>query len=390
MASDSSSRTTMTPSSPSADPDTLDYASFVARIDSAASALEARKSGLEALGRERDVLVYSFGACGSELARQLARAGVHCTIHDRSPAALERARAAGFDTTTTLPTDRPILVGAGQNQLAILDALQRPAWSLVESLYAYDLISSYGPVRAFCAAVSRQRDALHAVYLGLEPDSRREFLDVLEFRASLDVRRIGVSRTPVSEMWVPPAAVCDIESFCDVGAYDGDTLMAMKKHFPGLRSTLAIEPGRHLHPTIDAVAARLGLDNRSFHGAAWNRAARLSARTLPSGMMSITEHDGGDIEADALDHVAGGNRFDYIKFDVEGSESRALEGARALVRSARCIAFAAYHLPGDLVDLPAQMRGLLGSDARWRWSFHHYSECFEDSIFYAWRTPSDG
>jgi hypothetical protein len=52
---------------------------------------------------------------------------------------------------------------------------------------------------------------------------------------------------------------------------------------------------------------------------------------------------------------------------------------------------AGYHLPCDLIDLPRQLAGLLGGSfgeanpSGWRLAFAHYSQVFDDSIFYAWR-----
>ena len=56
-----------------------------------------------------------------------------------------------------------------------------------------------------------------------------------------------------------------------------------------------------------------------------------------------------------------------------------------MLQGARCIAIAAYHLCGDLLDLPRQLRGILGEEDAWRWNFRHYSQSFDDSIFYVYR-----
>jgi FkbM family methyltransferase len=188
-------------------------------------------------------------------------------------------------------------------------------------------------------------------------------------------------------MWTPPATVSDIRSFCDVGAYDGDTLISMKTLFPGLELTFAVEPNADLVASIDAAAQKSALKNKTFTGAAWSHKARLSCQVHPNGMMAITEDRSGPIEADALDNLTSLEQYDYVKFDVEGAEEPALEGACSLLRGAKCIAIASYHLPSDLVDIPNQISTILGAahETEWACAFQHYSECFDDSIFYFYR-----
>jgi hypothetical protein len=135
------------------------------------------------------------------------------------------------------------------------------------------------------------------------------------------------------------------------------------------------------------VAARIGVENRTFTGVAWSHATRLGARLIFNGMLVIEEDKAGDIRAEALDALAGGVAYDYVKMDVEASEAAVIAGGVETLKRARCIAVASYHLPGDLVDLPARLRRAVGDEAGevWRLAFGHYSQSFDDSIFYLHR-----
>jgi FkbM family methyltransferase len=364
-----------------------DRRDFSQRLRRASDVLIAKQDDLRRLGAQKRVLIYSFGACGKNLARQLRAAGVDCIIFDNANSARDAATSEGFETTATLPADLPLIVAAGQNQLAIFGDLQRPAYNLVEGLYAFDLLSSYGRARLFADRLPETADSLYEVYLRLDPDCRAEFLSVLLFRASLDVAHLASRRTPVARMWVPPPGAGPLRSFCDVGAYDGDTLAAMKAVLPELTASFAVEPNPDLTGKIDAAARRLGLTHRTFVGLAWSHATALDVRTLPNGMMIATEAADGAIAADTLDRITASDRYDYVKFDVEGAEVAALNGAKTLLRGARCIAVAAYHVAADIVDIPNHVEHILKTDAEdgWKCAFGHYSECFEDSIFYFYR-----
>jgi FkbM family methyltransferase len=311
-------------------------------------------------------------------------------VFDNSAASRDRARADGFQVVDRIDDERPLVVAAGQNQIEILAQLSRPAFNLGEAQFAFDLPAPYGPAREVAAVAFKEVDALYETYNFLDARSAASFLDVLEYRASMDVKRLK-RRRPVSEMWIPPVEQLSIESFCDIGAYDGDSLRAIKVSHPEVRRSFTIEPNPALQAAVSQTATDIGVRNTHFVGAAWSRESRLDANELASGMFVIEESPSGAIAAQRLDALLAGEQFDYIKMDVEGTEREVIQGGENAITSAGCIAVAGYHLPRDLIDLPRQLAGLFGGSfgetntAGWRLAFGHYSQVLDDSIFYAWR-----
>ena len=366
----------------------LSRSEFGAKLTHAASVLSSKLDRLEALSRSRDVLVYSYGVRGRDLAAQLRELGVNPIVVDRSPAAIGRARQEGFEVAEGVGADLPLVIAAGQSQKQIFAGLERDAASLVEALYAFDLRNQCDSARRFSDPAGSE-DALYGRYREIDPPFRDDFLDVLLYRASLDLGRLEANR-PVGEMWLPPVPDLPMTSFCDVGAADGDTLRAIKRACPELVRTFTIEPDAALAPVIAQTAGELGLVNRHFTGAAWSGPTRLGVQ-IRNGMMVVNPDPNGSLEADAIDALIGSERYDYIKFDVEGAEAESFRGAPGALKSATLIAFAAYHHPGDLVGLPECLDGILGRAANempWRCAFRHYSECFDDSIFYLYRATA--
>ena len=205
-----------------ADAATLSQANFLDALKAAYAELQAKLPRLAKLEGVREVLLYTYGTRGTDLALQLRAAGVRCVIYDNAEAARARAAADGFEVTHDLGLDLPLIVAAGQNQIEILGELDRDAYSLAEAHYAMDLRNSYGPARVFSNRVVADTDRLFAIYEQIDASCRPAFLDVLLYRASLDVHRLA-HRRPVAEMWHPPVSSLDIRSFCDIGAYDGDS-----------------------------------------------------------------------------------------------------------------------------------------------------------------------
>jgi FkbM family methyltransferase len=364
-------------------PGYLEREAFGHILEKAVGEREARQTRVDRLAKERRVTVYTYGMKGEDLARQLRLAGLDCVIFDNAPLARRRASEEGFEVASVLPSGLPVIVAAGQQQVEIMATLDASAYTLPEALYAFERRNAYGPMRDFVHMVSRRADDLFRIYQRLEPMFRRDFLAVLLFRASLDVRYTNGTRLPVEEMWAPPTE--DLESFCDVGAYDGDTLRFVRSRLARLSRSFTVEPNPAHVVAIGDAARQLKIENRHFAGAAWCRPARLTADLLPNGMFVMREAEDGDLAGEPLDAVTAGATYDYLKFDVEGTEKEALQGASGLLRGARVIAVAAYHMPEDLVHLPSQLDQILGAGDDWHWGFRHYSQCFDDSIFYCYR-----
>jgi FkbM family methyltransferase len=363
-------------------PSRATWVQFHDRLRAAEAERKQREPALEALENIPAAIVYSFGVRGRDLALQLRARGVRCLIFDNGEASRRRAVAEGFDLAASPNDERlPLLIGAGQNQIEIAAGLKRPAYFLAEALYGLALRNQYGPAREFTEMVLLRAEALFAVYSRLAPQSAEVFVQVLEYRASLQPAKVA-ARQPMGDMWRPPIADLNIASFCDIGAYDGDSLRATKAVYPQLRRSFTIEPNPELEAEITASATSLGIDNSHYLGGAWDGDTRLGARETANGMLVIEEDSQGSVSARPLDSLLGDEAFDFIKMDVEGTEARVMEGGRKSLHAARCVAVASYHLPDDLIALPARMDAIRPD---WKIAFAHYSQSFDDSIFYFWR-----
>ena len=130
--------------------DTLDQDGFAGKLYAALDNFkEDQEAPLDLLAKEKSVIVYSYGTRGRDLANQLREAGIECLIFDNAQCAVRRAMADGFKTTSDTTLDLPLIVAAGQNQVSILAGMTRPAYSLAEGLYAFDLVNQCAKARLF-------------------------------------------------------------------------------------------------------------------------------------------------------------------------------------------------------------------------------------------------
>jgi FkbM family methyltransferase len=151
----------------------------------------------------------------------------------------------------------------------------------------------------------------------------------------------------------------DDEVFIDCGAYDGDTVAefrkASKNHFSQL---IAFEPDA---ANFDSLKAALNGDARISLRPYATGKARETVRFSVAGTGSHIDSDGTcEVQVVPLDEVLCDVEPTYIKFDIEGSELDALEGARETIsRSRPKLAVCLYHVPNHLWRIPLLLHELL-------------------------------
>jgi len=374
--------------------ETLSYTQFNEALAQAHGRWASRKVDLQGLLDSKPLLLFGFGGKGQTLAHQIRRVtGQPVTVFDSSKQKRDLARAQGFATVDSLTPETAgqwaVVLASGQMQLEQRDSVERnyifhqEVANLLKVPYLENLHSEY---EDFVLANS---EALYKVCASLHPASQARFLAVQCFRLSGTPEVLQQHRQPMQDMWLDLPAryrTRSYGSFLDVGAYDGDTLRYFREHF-GCERGIAVEANPELFPAIEAVAERYPKGIKIMPVAAWSEKTRLRLDDVGLGMIQVSESVDGQLEAAPIDDYVA-EPIDCLKMDIEGAEAHALNGSAALLRTHRPdLAIAAYHKPGDLVDLHRHIKALGYADSDFDWHFGHYSDCIDDSIFYVLRKP---
>ena len=339
------------------------------------------------LDKARRVCVYGFGGKGRELAGRLRSLGLEVVVRDGSEAAVAAALEEGYEVAdpTSVDPGMPVILGAGQKQVEQRDMVGENYVYYQEACHVFDLPCLYDRCRDFSTFVIENVGELGSVLELLDAESAQVFAALLEYRVSLQPESLAGLNPPDSSMWfdVPREhGSRPYRTFLDVGAFDGDTLIAASEWL-GVDRAIAVEANPELVPRLAAAGERLARGVAIEPSAAWSHETALSFEEVRGGMITVREASNGGLAADAIDNYVH-EPVDLAKMDIEGAESRALAGARRVLSEGADWAVAAYHRPEDLLSLPTIMRdGLTGE---YRLMFRHYSEVFDDSIFYFLRT----
>lgn len=148
----------------------------------------------------------------------------------------------------------------------------------------------------------------------------------------------------------------DNETYVDLGAYNGDTVEEFIRTVNGnYRAIYAFDPDKKNFQKLCARVEQNGFQNvHPFCIGAWNEADTLFFKGGKGGRNSMLSKTGTkQVSVDSVDHVVNGAPVTLLKLDVEGAETRALQGAAHTIRTHRPrIIAAAYHKNGDLFEIP--------------------------------------
>jgi len=146
------------------------------------------------------------------------------------------------------------------------------------------------------------------------------------------------------------------DCYVDLGAYDGDTVLEWDRLHPDHGEILAMEPNpKTFRKLLENTKGISGF--RAVEGAAWNRNESLRFNGKSGRSAGIDSNGKNTVAGFPLDEICP--RADFIKFDVEGAEREAIEGAAKLIREqAPTLCISAYHRSEDLFDIPLLVKQL--------------------------------
>lgn len=211
-----------------------------------------------------------------------------------------------------------------------------------------------------------------------DPESRRTLLDVLRFRLTADPAYMAHYEVRIEEQYFEPFLRLSGEVFVDAGGFDGDTAEAFSRHDPDYRAIHLFEPS----PANMAKArARLaGRRDIHFHALGLSDSPGELAFDPDAGSASAIGGPGGhNIRVAPLDACLAGP-VSLIKMDLEGWETRALEGARRLISEAKPkLALAVYHRASDFRDIA---RFALALHPDYRVHLRHYTQGWSETVMF--------
>ena len=250
-----------------------------------------------------------------------------------------------------------VLVCFGSSRPEVLGQVSKIASE--RELYVPD-VPVYGDILFNREFYEGNKDSIEDVYSKLADDnSKKCYEDYINYKLTGDISYLEDSESDPDEEF---RLLVQIKPGCfiDLGAYYGDTLVRYLNKYPCLKKAVALEPERHSFAKLKACAE--DLEAEEFDVTCINAligdktgkelvstARGRGTRALPNSNVELKntrEIDVITVDSLGLDNVS------FIKFDVEGSELSALEGAKDTINRCRPVMkIACYHRSEDVFTL---------------------------------------
>ena len=200
-----------------------------------------------------------------------------------------------------------------------------------------------------------KREAMAEAYdLLCDERSREVFRGVLEFRRTGKIEHLLATSDNRDEVM---KTMLDLENYkvaADLGAYNGDTAEELIELCPRIEKIYAFEPDRRNFKKLSLCATE-HTQIIPINSAAWSEDTTLifddsgnrNAGLLEEGLSRRR----AEVSAVALDSVVK-EKIDFIKYDVEGAEKKALIGSSESIRKYKPdLLISMYHRTEDLHEL---------------------------------------
>lgn len=172
------------------------------------------------------------------------------------------------------------------------------------------------------------------------------------------------------------------EVFVDGGGYDGDTTLSFITWTEGTYNKIYVfEPIAEMSRFIENRIEKEQIDRIKVYGnALWDRRETLYFQNSGSGS-HMSETGKIVVKGTSLDEEIGEEKVTFIKMDVEGSERKALMGAKGIIKKNKPkLAICIYHNPEDILEIPTYILELV---PEYRFYIRHYTSCMWETVLYA-------
>ncbi len=225
------------------------------------------------------------------------------------------------------------------------------------------------------------RAELEKVYLMLaDEQSKLVFENVIKYKLSGRLDLLRSCETPREEMF-DLLQIGGEETYVDLGAYNGDTIVEfLNETGMNFRKIYAMEPDHKNYIKLKRRLYMIGSGLlEAYNAGAWDceTTMRFSLRAGRSSKVDNAEPARTnnparyrEISMMSVDHILRGDAATFIKYDVEGSEQKAIDGSRQTISAHRPkLSVALYHRNEDMFAIPLQLAAI---NKKYRFYLRHH------------------
>lgn len=214
-----------------------------------------------------------------------------------------------------------------------------------------------------------------------DENSQKSFVDVLNFKVSGKTEYLFSCQKEKVEIYQDYLKLGNDEIFMDLGAYDGDTIREFLTVTNGsYRKIYAVEADEKNFKKLTEKTSNL-CEIELFNLAAWNKKDILFFEKKKGRNSKLSSNGKIQIPADSVDNILNDREITFLKMDVEGSEEKALLGAKETIQKYHPkLYICAYHKNSDMFLLPQKIHKICG-DYHLHFAHSPYVPAWESNFY---------
>ena len=196
-------------------------------------------------------------------------------------------------------------------------------------------------------------EKIEKVYSLLEDEKSKEvFKNIINFKISGKIEYLNDITTPKAEIYQNIIKLTENETYVDLGAYNGDTVLEfLQETNYKFDKIIALEPDKKNFKKLQKNTEGV-LNIETYNSAVWEFDTTLTFSNK-AGRQSSLSASGIDTDARSVDSIMGSKPCTLIKMDVEGAEKQAIMGAKFSISNfSPKLMISLYHRNEDLFELP--------------------------------------
>jgi len=300
---------------------------------------------------KKPILMYGMGNGADKILQELEKRGITVSDFFASDGFVRghffhSKKVLSYGEAKEKYSDFIVLLAFGSSLDGVIDNIKRIASE--QELYAPDVPVCGGEIFD-CDFYNRNYEDIERAYKALADDTSREiFAAVVNFKLSGDIRFLTdtVCDDGMSLFDFSSYRVC-----VDAGAYRGESSEEMLTLGNSIEKIYALEPDSKTYAKLCAfsidhpkvIPLLCGAWKESGEGLFSSQGNRNSSFSSCGNMLTKLEK---------IDNIVNEDTPDYIKYDVEGCESEALDGSRStILSSSPDLLVSIYHRSEDIFSL---------------------------------------
>ena len=226
-------------------------------------------------------------------------------------------------------------------------------------LYAPD-VPVFGETLYTIEFFEENRARFEAIYdILADEESKKIYENVILYKLTGDIKYLWESESDKKNVYEEILDCKSIQSYVDLGAYNGDTIREMLHFNPNLKSVIALEPDSRNFRKLNEYAQNVtNCEIKCINAGAWSENTTLLFDASGNRNAGIVSKGNivskiKEVPVISVDEFIDGAKIDYIKYDVEGSEKEALLGSAKMIKAhSPKLLVSLYHRSEDLFTLP--------------------------------------